>query len=466
MGRTIEVDPVTRIEGHAKVFLDIDDAGEVISGHLQVLEIRGFEKLLDKMELFKMPLITARICGVCPVPHHLVAVHAIESGLGVAVPEHGKLLRELLCLGGIVHSHALSIFVLSGPDLLFGVDAPASERNIFNILRISPDLAKSVLRLRSIGQKIVEIVGGRGIHPVTAVPGGMTSAPLKEELANIASWGKDAVSIIHEACGVLQEKIAALRETTGKVTLPFSSLALSRNGQFTYMDADCAVLSPSGDKLESFAVKDYAANLVERVQPNSYMKAVRLRKDENTPYFVGPLARLNVNTTISTPRAAAMLADFQEKGRPRTAALDYIEARVIELMYAAERITEIASTDFTGAKIRVDCEPREGRYIAAVEAPRGVLIHDYTADKDGRIAKANLIVATQNNYDAINHALVQAGRMYLRKSENELFNGMEFTLRCFDPCLSCATHAAGRMPMEVIVRRRGTVESFCRRAPR
>ncbi len=186
MGRTITVDPVTRVEGHAKIVLDLDEAGKVLKGHLQVLEIRGFEKLVEKMELFKMPQIIARVCGVCPAAQHLVSVIAIENGLGISPPKEARLLRELMYMGHLLHSHALSTFLLTGPDLLAGIEAKPENRNIFGILNLDAELAKKVLRLRSIGQRTVEIVGGRGIHPVTAIPGEMAGIPDGERLDLIA----------------------------------------------------------------------------------------------------------------------------------------------------------------------------------------------------------------------------------------------------------------------------------------
>ncbi|HRW78579.1 MAG TPA: nickel-dependent hydrogenase large subunit, partial [Candidatus Sabulitectum sp.] len=190
------IDPVTRIEGHARITLDIDDSGKVEKGHLQVLEIRGFEKLLEGMELFKMPLITARICGVCPAAHHMASVTAIENGLGVKITDTAKRLRELMYMGHILHSHALSNFVLTGPDLLQGLDAPHDQRNVFQLLKLQPEAVKKMLRLRSIGQRIVEIVGGRGVHPVTSIPGGLASAPSAEEMSNMTEWGGEALGIL------------------------------------------------------------------------------------------------------------------------------------------------------------------------------------------------------------------------------------------------------------------------------
>jgi F420-non-reducing hydrogenase large subunit len=458
MAQTITVDPVTRLEGHAKIVLDLDDNGNVASGHLQVLEIRGFEKLVERMELFKMPQIIARICGVCPAAHHLASVIAIENGLGIKAPVEAELLRELLYLGHILHSHTLSTFFLAGPDILMGIDAPAGTRNVFSLLKLDAELAKKVLRLRSIGQRTVEIVGGRGVHPVAAVPGGMAARPTIEKLEQIAGWGKEALGILDEVLPRVREHLAALEELRLVAQLPPRSMALSREGVVDFLAGDAVVVNARGETERRFSAADYADNLIEHVMPASYMKSVHLKGPEEINYFVGPLARLNVNNFFCTPLANTALQEFHGMGRPRLSALDYIEARLVEMLYCAERMAEIAGGELTGGPIRVSAEPREGRYVGMVESPRGILIHDYTADAEGRVREANLIVATQNNYDAIDSAITSVARHFIpMKNDNQLMNGMEFALRCFDPCLSCATHTAGRMPMEVVIRHAGGV---------
>ena len=332
MTQTITVNPVTRLEGHAKIVLDVDDKGNVVSGHLQVLEIRGFEKLVEKMELFKMPQIIARICGVCPAAHHLASVISIENGLGVKVPEEAALLRELLYLGHILHSHTLSTFFLAGPDILMGIDAPPGTRNIFSLLNLDAELAKKVLRLRSIGQRTVEIVGGRGVHPVTAIPGGMAARPTREKLEQIAGWGKEALGILDEVLPRVREHLNALEELRQVAQLPPRSMGLSREGMVDFLAGDAIVVNGQGETERRFCAADYADHLIEHVMPASYMKSVHLRGPQEINYFVGPLARLNVNYSFSTPRANVALQEFHGKGRPRLSALDYIEARLVEML--------------------------------------------------------------------------------------------------------------------------------------
>lgn len=454
MTRTITVQPVTRIEGHAKIVLDVDGEDQVARAHLQVLEMRGFEKILQGMELFKVPLMVSRICGVCPAAQHLAAVVAIEQGLGVQVPPDGQALRELLYMGHILHSHALSVFVLCGPDILGNLGDKADARNLFHLLRVNPDLVKQLLRIRSIGQRVVETVGGRGVHPVTAMPGGMASRPSEEALAELVRSGAEAVAALEPLGDSLRAKLAVLDETQSTALDGFSALALSDGGTVSFLKGDWTVADREGKTLRTFAARDYADHLVEHVSPGSYMKSVHLRGTPESSFFVGPLARLHINARMGTPKADAWLEAFRAKA-PRLSPIDFIEARMVEMMHCAERISSLAAGIGKGP-IAVPCQPRAGRFVGAVEAPRGLLIHDYTADDSGRVTKANMIVATQNNYDAIDASLRSVGQIYLpRKDDELLMNRLEFSLRCFDPCLACATHAMGRMPMEIIVRQRG-----------
>jgi F420-non-reducing hydrogenase large subunit len=457
MAQLMIVDPVTRIEGHARIALETDAAGEVTRGHLQVLEIRGMEKLLQGTELFKMPQITARICGVCPGAHHLASVLAIENGLGITAPPDARLLRELMYAGHVLHSHALATFVLAGPDVLMGVGAAPETRNIFALLGLDPELGKKALRLRSIGQRTVEIIGGRGVHPITAIPGGMAARPDAEKLATIAGWGREALGLIEEVVGRVQEKLDGLADLREAMTLPFQSLALSRHGEFTLLDGDLVLGDATGARVRTHSAAEYASLLVEHVVPGSYMKAVRLRETADS-CFVGPLARLNLADSMSTPKANEALGRFHARGRARQSALDFIEARLVEMLYCAEQLAALPGQIGDGP-ILTAAQPRAGRFIGVVEAPRGILVHDYTADEQGRVAKLNLIVATQNNYAAIDTAITGVARHLMpRHDENLLLNGVEFALRCFDPCLSCATHAIGQMPLRVEIHREGSLQ--------
>ncbi len=455
MAKKVIIEPITRIEGHAKVTIDVNDNDEVVDGRLQVLEIRGFEKFVQRMELIKMPLITARICGVCPAAHHLAAAVAIENGCSAAIPAEAKSLRELLYMGHILHSHALSCFVLVGPDVIGGVGAPPKDRNIFHLLSTQPDLAKKALRLRSIGQKIVEIVGGRGVHPVVAIPGGMASRPTADEMKNIGQWGREALGILDEIRPKLSEMLAKLESLRASSAISALPMALSRDGVLDFLQGDCRVVSGGGIE-RSFAAAQYGDHFTEKIMPGSYMKSVRLKGQPEKAFFVGPLARLMVNSSCSTPKASALFQELKKSVQSAPTLIDFIGARLVEMVFCAERITEISSQPAGGAALSVEVKPQAGRYVGIVEAPRGILIHDYTADGEGQVVSANLIVATQNNYDAINSSLTAAAKHFQSaKDENLFMNGIEFAVRCFDPCLSCATHVGGRMPMVVEFLRHG-----------
>jgi F420-non-reducing hydrogenase large subunit len=453
MTQRITVSPVTRIEGHARILLDLDDAGAVAGAQLEVLDIRGFEKLLERMELLKMPLMTARLCGVCPAAHHLASVVAIEQGAGVTPPDGARRMRELLYMGHVLHSHALSVFVLSGPDVLLGLDTPPPERSIFHLLKVEPDLAKKVLRLRSIGQKTVEEIGGRGVHPVTLVPGGISFRPTETTLKTLAGWGQEAVGLTVELLARMRERLAQLKDVRGWAKLPLNALALSNKGRLSFLEGSWVVRGPQGAVERSFEAKAYCEHLIEHVMPGSYMKSVQLRNAAAPRFFVGPLARVLINETVDAPQAQAELKRLRSQLAGGVSAVDFIEARLVEMLYAAERMALTAADGPPSGPLAVPVTLKAGRYIGAVEAPRGLLVHDYTADAQGHVTAANLIVATQNNYDAINASIAAvAGGLLPRKNDNLLMNGMEFALRCFDPCLACATHAAGQLPLEVEVR--------------
>jgi F420-non-reducing hydrogenase large subunit len=456
MKKTITIEPVTRIEGHARVTLDVDANDTVVGGQLHVLEVRGFEKFLEGMELSKMPLVTGRICGVCPAAHHLAAAIAIEQGAKVVIPEKAALLRELLYAGHILHSHALSCFVLTGPDLINGIGAPPQTRNIFSLLASAPDTAKKMLRLRSIGQRIVESVGGRGVHPVTVIPGGIASEPLADELKKIAEWGVESQQLIEELLPLMREALSKIADVRDAGRLTGFAMALSNDGIIDFTKGKAVVVDRQGGVVDRFDGVEYAGHLIEHVMPGSYMKTVRLRGSPEKSFCVGPLARCMVNRAFSTPKATALLIEFKARIGDGPSAIDNIEARLIEMVHCAERITAVTSAPVTGDALSVNVTPAEGRYIGMVEAPRGVLVHDYSADAGGLVTAANMIVATQNNYDAMNETIINLARHFKPKNDEALLlNGVEFALRCFDPCLACATHAMGKMPLTVEVRAAG-----------
>jgi len=460
MERTIAIDPVTRIEGHARVLLDLDDAGNVREATMIVNELRGFERILVGMEAERLPLVTGRICGVCPSAHHLAAVKAIENAIGVDPPPAAKLLRELLYVGHFIHSHALSLFVLSGPDLLFGVDGDPRTRNIVGAVQAAPEVAKKALRLRTLGQRINETVGGRGVHPVTAVPGGIAFELTDERHGALESMAAESVVLAQELSGVVKEllarQLAARPELLETLSHPAWSLGTVKDGAVDFYDGRLRAVDDLGTVRAEFSSQEYDRHLVERALSWSYMKPVYLASGgQEHMYRVGALARVNAADRFGTPLAQRELEEVREAfGRPCHRAVAHIRARVAELLYACEKAGALLADPEIRGERRVPVTFREGRGVAHVEAPRGALFHDYEIDGRGIVRQANLLVATQQNYAAINTSIRQAAGAFVSgKGDGALLNAVEFAIRCYDPCLSCATHAAGRMPLVVEVRR-------------
>jgi F420-non-reducing hydrogenase large subunit len=460
MSRTITIDPVTRIEGHAKVHIDIGDSGAVDAAFLHILEFRGFEKFVQGMQVELMPTLTTRICGTCPHAHHLVAAKAVDQVFSVTPPRAALLLRELINVGSFIHSHAVHFFALAGPDLILGIDSPAAKRNLLGLLEAAPDLAGKALRLRSIGQKIAEIVGGRGVHPVAAIAGGMSialTAEKREALKKLAAEGLELAKVAVEAG---KKALAARPEYLSFLSHPIHNMGTVREGTLDLYDGVLRVRRPDASIALEFVAADYRKHLYEEASKHTYTKSVLLKDPAGgagTEYRVGPLARLNCADSISTPLAAAELAQFRANaGNPCNLTAMNHHARLIELLYAAEKAVallndnEIASTN---VKTKITATPKSA--AAHIEAPRGVLIHDFDVDSNGIVRGANFLVATQHNISSINATIKQAAQHFISKPDAELLNGIEFGIRCFDPCLSCSTHQVGQMPLEVTITQDG-----------
>ncbi|GAB6097873.1 Ni/Fe hydrogenase subunit alpha [Desulfatiferula olefinivorans] len=471
MNRTITIDPVTRIEGHARVFLNIGDDGSLASAGLVVNELRGFERILAGMEADRMPLITARICGVCPAAHHLAASKALDNAAGVTAPKAALLLRELLCLGHLIHSHVLSIFVLEGPDLVFGLASDPSESNVAGIVRANPELAKKALRCRSLGQKIGELVGGRGIHPVTSVAGGVSFVLDSEKKSRLQSWIEEINILVPELAVAAKELLLRLIDAHPSLmsdwVIPSWHVGTVQDGNIAMLNGTLRAVDATGGVTAEFPAGDYEKYMEETVVDWSYMKEVRLLwEGTRHDYRVGPLARVNLAEGFGTEAADVELASLRKLGGdPCHAVVFQAYARVVEILYAAERALQIITDPGILGETRVPVTFRGGRGVAHVEAPRGTLIHDYEIDENGIVRSANLIVATQQNYVSINRTIEKAAISHvLGKSDDAvLLNAVEFGIRCYDPCLSCATHALGAMPLDIVVMRGGDIVRTVRR---
>jgi NAD-reducing hydrogenase large subunit len=458
MSERIVIDPVTRIEGHAKITIQLDDAGTVRDARFHVVEFRGFEKFCEGRSFREMPVITARICGICPVSHLLASAKATDALLAVEIPETARKLRKLVNLGQLVQSHALSFFHLSSPDFLLGYDAEPDRRNIFSLAETHPEVAKDGIRLRKWGQEVIETVTGKRIHPAWAVPGGV-ARPLTEE-------GRDKIwSGLQEALAIAQKTLAWWKRiladhqeearTFGNFPTLFMGM-VDEDGLLEHTDGKLRFVSETGEIVQDqIDPADYEQWIGEAVEPDSYLKSPYF-KPLGYPggiYRVGPLARLNVAKRCGTERADEELAEFRQLGRGAVlSSFHYHYARLIEIVYAIERIAQLlGEPDILSEDVAAIAMRNRLRGVGACEAPRGTLFHDYEAKPGGILTRVNLVIATGQNNLAMNRTVAQIARHFVngRKLQEGMLNRVEAGIRCFDPCLSCSTHAAGKMPMRV-----------------
>jgi F420-non-reducing hydrogenase large subunit len=456
MSKPIKIDPVTRVEGHARILLECDDSGSVSKASFCVNELRGFERILVGMEASTMPQITARICGVCPTAHHLVAAKALDNAAGVEPPPAAKLLREFMHMGHMIHSHSLSLFVLAGPDLVFGLNGTAATQNIVGMVNAAPELTKKGLRLRSLGQKINETIGGRGIHPVTAIAGGISFKLSDAQFTRLKELTAETVKLVGELAGQTKKLIFDLLNKypvlLDKLNAESWYLGTVRNGRHNVYDGELRALDASGAIKPEFPASTYHEMMVERAVQNSYAKEVFLNMDgAEQMYRVGPLARLNVADGMETPIAQKELDVFRKNfARPCHNSVLQLYAKLIELVYCCEKAREIINDPALRGETRVPANFKGGHGIAHIEAPRGTLIHDYEIDERGIVTAANMIIATQQNTAAINNSLKEGANNLLKETNDEaMLNSLEFVVRCYDPCMACSTHAIGKMALDV-----------------
>lgn len=462
MAKTIKIDPVTRIEGHARILLDCDDSGKVDEAFFCVNELRGFERILVGMEASTMPQVTARICGVCPTAHHLVAAKALDNAAGVTPPEAAQLLREFMYMGHVIHSHALSLFVLAGPDLVFGLKGDAATQNIVGMVEREPEFAKKGLRLRSLGQKINETIGGRGIHPVTAVAGGISFKLSDAQFAQLKELTAEAVSLSTELAANIKDLLLRLFDDNpvllDSLNLPSWYMGSTKDGLLNFYDGTLRVVDQNGVQQQEFSSEEYAKYMVERTVSHSYAKETYFEHNgEEHMYRVSTLARMNVIDGIDTPQAAVLFEEYRNRfGKTCHNAVVQMYAKMIELVYCCERSAQLINNPALRGDTRVEADFRGKRGIAHIEAPRGTLIHDYQIDERGIVTSANMIIATQQNVAAINASLKEAANaMLVGANDEEILNGLEFMVRCYDPCLACSTHAIGAMELDVDIRQGG-----------
>lgn len=478
MSQKIVIDPVTRIEGHAKISIYLDDQGEVSTARFHVTEFRGFEKFCEGRPFWEMPGITPRVCGICPVSHLLTSAKAGDQILAVHIPPAAEKLRRLMNLGQIIQSHALSFFHLSSPDLLLGWDSEPADRNVFGLMAAEPELARQGIRLRQFGQEVIERLGGRKIHPPWAVPGGVREALTTAGRDHIRGWLPEVKTTALTTLNRFKQLLEHY-QSEAKIFGNFPSLFMGLVGpeglwehygdRLRFVDSRGNVIA---DQLDAAQFESFIG---EAVQPDSYLKSPYYRplgypdqdrhcRLESGMYRVGPLARLNVCDRMGTPLADQELLDFRQRGDGTVnSSFFYHYARLIEILACVEQIDQhLDDPDLLsdglrpafGHRLRAHADVNQLEGVGVSEAPRGTLFHHYHVDETGVLQQVNLIIATGQNNLAMNRTVTQIARHYIHGPEipESMLNRVEAGIRAFDPCLSCSTHAVGQMPLHIQLR--------------
>jgi len=473
----ITISPITRLEGHGKVDIFLDDDGNVEDAYLQVVELRGFERFCVGRPVEEMPRITPKICGVCPGAHHMAAAKACDAVYGVTIPPSAEKLRRLYLNAHIAHSHLLHFFALAGPDFIPGADAPPATRNILGLLdKVGKKLGAEVLTNRGYAQKIQGIIAGHPIHPVAALPGGMSKPLTEEERDQIETMAVSMTTLAKKGLDLFTGTILGDPATAALVSgdvyyhETYYAGMVDDEGRVDFYDGKIRVVDPSGGEVALFPVSDYLEHIAEQVISWSYLKMPYLRKigwrgmvdgPESGVYRVNSLARLNVATAMSTPGAEAARQElFTFFGRsPVHHTLAFHWARLIECLNACEEAHRLCRDPLiTGTEIRTVPTGKPSEGVGAVEAPRGTLYHHYQTDARGMVKAVNLIVATVQNNAAMNMSIKKAATEYIKKgrSDEALLNRVEMAFRAYDPCLACASHALpGEMPLVVTFHQSG-----------
>jgi F420-non-reducing hydrogenase large subunit len=470
--KEILIDPITRLEGHGNVSIFLNDKGEVENAYLKIPELRGFEQFCKGRRAELMPILTTRICGVCPVAHHFASVKALDAAFNVEPTETAKKLRELMYMGYLIYDHTLHFYFLGGPDFIVGPDAPPEKRNILGVIeKAGLDIAKEVIKHRAYGQQMTAILGGKATHPVCGLPGGISKALSEEkrkEMENMATssheFAKFTLKIFHDLVLGNPKYVEMITSEPYTMKTYYMGMVDDKN-KVNFYDGKIRVVTPEGKECLSFNSQDYLKHIGEHVEEWTYAKFPYLKQVgwkgqvagiDSGVYRVGPLGRLNASNGMATPLAQAEY-DVMYKtlgGKPVHGTLAFHWARLIELLYATERAMELVKDpEITGTNVR-NKPGKPGEGVGIVEAARGTLIHHYKLDKDALIKDVNMIVATTNNYPAICMSIRDAakGLIHNGKFDEGLLNKVEMAFRAYDPCFGCATHyAVGQMPLTVEV---------------
>ncbi|MBW1879243.1 MAG: Ni/Fe hydrogenase subunit alpha [Deltaproteobacteria bacterium] len=471
MTRRILIDPITRLEGHGKIDILLDDDGNVVDAYLQVVELRGFERFCEGRPVEELIRIMPKICGVCPGAHHMAAAKAADAVWDVTIPPAARKLRELFYNAHIAHSHILHFFALGAPDLLLGPDAPKAKRNILGLVElVGRDVGVDVFTHRGYAQRIQGMIAGHPIHPVAALPGGMSKPLAESDRDEIEQMGASLVAFGERCLALWDDAILGRRELVELVTgdtyrhETYYAGLVDPDGKVNFYDGQVRVVAPDGSRFAQYEGADYLDHIAERVEPWSYLKLPYLKQvgwaglvdgPDSGVYRVNSLARLNVADGLATPRAQAayerMVSVFG--GKPIHHTLAFHWARLVELMFATEEVLRLATDpEITSPDVRVVPTARPGEGVGVVEAARGTLFHHYVADSRGIARKVNLIVATAQNNAAMNLSVKKVAQATIRDGhvDEGILDRIEMAFRAYDPCLACATHTMpGQMPLEV-----------------
>jgi len=459
--KQIVIEPLTRVEGHGKVTILLDDAGRVARARLHIVEFRGFERFIQGRPFWELPVAVQRLCGICPVSHHLCAAKAVDRIVGgEELTPTAEKMRRLMHYGQFFQSHALHFFHLASPDLLFGFGSDPLQRNVLGVAQKHPELAKAGILMRKFGQEVIRATAGKKVHGTGAIPGGINKNlslaerdELLVELPAMLAGARTALELAKDYT------LAHLDDLSRMAAFPSNHLALVRaDGALELYDGGLRAVDAEGRILfDHVDPQRYLEHIAEEVRPWSYMKFPFLRAlgPERGWYRVGPLARVSACDFIDTPQAEAERKEFKalSGGKPSALSMAYHWARMIELLHSIEKIAELLpDPDLQGEQLVVRGQ-RRAEAVAVLEAPRGTLFHHFRVDEHDQVTMANLIVSTTSNNEPMNRAVESVARAYLsgREISEGLLNQVEVAIRAYDPCLSCATHALGRMPLEIAV---------------
>jgi len=469
--RRITIDPITRLEGHGKIDIFLDETGEVEKAYYQIPELRGFEVFTLGRPAEDMPQITSRICGVCPTAHHMAGTKALDALYGVTPPSAARKIRELIYNTFFLEDHALHVYILGGPDFIVGPDAPKELRNVLGVInKVGLDVGKKVISMRRRLREILTYLGGKVIHPVFGLPGGVAKGISPDELPKFKAVAKDGLEFARFTLQVFKDIVLKNEKYVDLITSDafshktyYMGLVDEKN-RVDFYDGSIRVVDPMGSQYAKFAPSEYLDFVAEHVEPWSYVKFCYLKPlgwkgfvdgRDSGIYCVAPLARLNVADGMATPEAQKAYEEYLTVlgGKPVHHTLANHWARVIEMLQAAEKMVELLEDpEITGKELRTIPTTQPSVGIGVVEAPRGTLFHHYETDANGIMTKANLIVATQNNSGRIAMSVEKAakGLIHAGKVDDGLLNMIEMAFRAYDPCNACATHSLpGSMPLEV-----------------